>query len=323
MRTNLTLAGIKFSVKKLESVTIYNGSENSNEEPKEITEIEVNGFSTYNLTLKFNVEEDMLPLFVIGFTARSLSSEKAEKVKSKIINANPYRNCKQSDKSRKAPADSEKTSTRFSYWFLCDSESINDQKLKNITNFLKFEIKSTDNEKLDLFGFTIDLIKAYKEGNNTKCGKPEVPIGLRSKTISEMSEYSFDCSQEFNRVNGLENEVFKFKCQSDMKYSGNLPQCTPNFSCELFQKSTKDSAEVSAYENVYFKNQTYWLPIEGTKAHFKCSTKTNTRDIKEIRICGKFGKWNDNGPHCSSNYNGMNSRLSLAFIYFLQNENNK
>lgn len=302
----------------MESVIMYDGSKNSNKELKEIFKIEVNGFPTYNFTLKFNTEEDMLPLFVIGFTARSLSLEKAEKVQFGIINANPYRNCKPSDKSYKTSADSEKISTLFSHWFLCekDSESINDQKLRNIT--IKFEIKSTDNEKLDLFGFTIDLIKAYKERKSTKCGKPEVPIGLRDKTISEMSEYSFDCSQEFKKVNGLENEV-NFKCNSNMKYEENLPQCTPKFSCQPFQTSTKDSAEVSTYENVYFKNKNDWLAIEGTAAHFRCSTKMHNRDIRQIRICGKYGQWDDSTiPLCSSNHNGMNSRLSLAFIYFLQ-----
>ncbi len=301
----MTLAGIKFSVNKLESVIINNRSENFNEELKEINKIEVNGSPTYNFELKFNIEEDMLPLFVIGFTARSLSLEKAEKVQFKIINASPYRNCKPSDKYYKSSADSEKKLTLFSYWFLCekDSESINDQKLKNITNSLKFEIKITDNEKLNLFGFTIDLIKGYKEGKNNKCGKPEVPIGLRNNIISEMSEYSFDCSQEFKKVNDLENEVFKFKCQSDMKYDGNLPQCTPKYSCEPFHTNTKDSVEVSAYENVYFKNKTDWFAIEGTAAHFRCSIKMQNRDIPEIRICGKYGQWNDNTiPHCSSNH---------------------
>ncbi len=317
----MTLAGIKRSVNKLESVIIHKGFENFNEELKEINKIEVNGSPTYNFGLKFNIEEDMLPLFVVGFTARSLSLKKAGKVQFEIINANPYRNCKQRDKSYQTSADSEKKSTLFSYWFLCekDSESKNDQKLKNITNSLQFEIKSADNEKLDLFGFTIDLIIAYKEGKITKCGKPEVPIGLHSNTISEMSEYSFDCSQEFKKVNGLENEVFKFKCQSGMKYDGNSPQCTPKYSCEPFHTNTKGSAEVSAYENVYFKNKIDWIAIEGTAAHFRCSTKMHNPNIPEIRICGKYGQWNDNTiPHCSSSHNGMNSRLSFAFIYFLQ-----
>ena len=48
---------------------------------------------------------------------------------------------------------------------------------------------------------------------------------------------------------------------------------------------------------MFFRNETDWIPVRGSRAFFRCKDETNIFVGKEIRICDD-GEWTGSLPNC-------------------------
>ena len=228
----------------------------------------------------------------------------------------PYREC------RLIAQDSSKpwlvNSTRFNFWYACESRGSQflDKELKDKTDLIRLETKSSDVLDLDLATFI--LAQQYSTAGNIKepiCGTPEVPIGTELLIIHHNSKYSYKCAQGFKEINGSRNGPYDLTCSIDMKWKGSFPICVPERTCKKFELTDKHAIEVFSYEKVYYLNESIWFAIEGTKVHFRCKIETQIFIGKEYRICGKDGQWSDTLPNCLDTESGL-LKGSNYFVVF-------
>jgi len=273
--------------------------------------VQVNASKVHDFKLELNLPKEMFQLIAIGLTAQSLNHEKVVNTKFDIINVKVglNRNCLPTNNISNYKAD--KNLTQYSYWFLCvKPQNQSYEQSESSLSLLKFTTQSE--EPLELSRLTIDLIKPHTTKNNFICGKPEVPIGLKSNTILDLSKYSFECAQGFENLNS-DTSTHELVCGSDMKWLGILPRCFPKNTCSKFKTNVRGSAEVRSYENVYF-NSTDWFPIKGTVVRFGCNGKANANIDEGSRICDQSGHWDAERPYCSTNQKS----LVYVVIFYLK-----
>ena len=194
-------------------------------------------------------------------------------------------------------------STRFDYWYNCesiDAESY-EKELEDKTDLITIETESNAILNLDLATFI--LTRQYLNGGNPHepiCGLPEVPIGRERLVINHNTKYAINCAPGFRDIDAVDGRptTHSMACTTDMKWTGSVPNCMPEKTCDKFELSERHTTKVFQYERVYFYNETVWMAIEGTKAHFRCKDDTQIFIGKEVRVCGKDGQWSDSTPNC-------------------------
>ena len=218
----------------------------------------------------------------------------------------PYRECRLITQGSSKPWLV--NSTRFNFWYACESKGSEflDKEIKDKSDLVQLETKSSDILNLDLS--TLILAQQYSTFGNIKepiCGAPVVPFGTEQLVIEHNRKYSYKCAQGFKEF-GPDNNFYYLTCSIDMKWLGSFPICVPERTCKKFEFTNKYRIEVISYENVYYFNESFWSAIEGTKVKFGCKIETHIFTGKEYRTCGNDGQWSDTLPNCidieSSNY---------------------
>lgn len=191
-------------------------------------------------------------------------------------------------------------STRFDYWYFCLSKSAHDfqQEASRPTNVVQVETSSQVPIRYDMA--TLILAEQYSNNQNYSepiCGLPEVPVGLDSRVVNDQTKYAFACAKGFRRKDSFGGQYQLRECDFDMRWHGQLPVCSPERRCARFRLATS-LVNVYKYDRVYYVNQTHWIPIQGSRAFFRCKDETNIFVGKEIRVCGEDGEWSDSLPNC-------------------------
>ncbi|XP_054165096.1 uncharacterized protein LOC128962718 [Oppia nitens] len=233
------------------------------------------------------------------------------------VRVSPYRNCLLDSHTSVSPWAF--NSTRFDFWFSCESPNTEsfEKEITDKSNLVVIETKSDDILAMDLATFI--LAEQYTNDGNPRepvCGLPEIPIDMNAHVINHHARYALKCAPGFTPMDGTgsNGETHAIFCDRDMKWTGSLPECMPQKTCQKFELSEKHLTEVYLYDRVYYSNDSLWFAIEGTKAHFRCKNEIQIFIGKDVRVCGKDGQWSDSMPTCLDTEKGIESKLNLTTI---------
>ncbi|XP_075680649.1 uncharacterized protein LOC113797336 isoform X2 [Dermatophagoides pteronyssinus] len=215
---------------------------------------------------------------------------------------NQYRDCQRVSNNSVSPWHY--NSTRFDYWYFCRAKSLDDfyKEIEQMSNQIRIETTSQVPIKYDLATFI--LAEQYSNNDNYTdpiCGLPEIPVGLEARVINDQINYLFTCAKDFQRVDNYGGQFLTIQCGYDNRWHGQLPICLPTRQCQKFSLENDEThtylIEIYKYDRVFFRNETDWIPVRGSRAFFRCKDETNIFVGKEIRICDD-GEWTGSLPNC-------------------------
>ncbi|KAJ6220775.1 hypothetical protein RDWZM_006587 [Blomia tropicalis] len=213
------------------------------------------------------------------------------------VAVSPYRQC--DHVANKSVSPWHFNSTRYDYWFFCRSKSPQDFELELTRLSRLLLIETSSNAPVDIDLATFILAEQYSTNDNRSdpiCGLPEVPIGLERSVINDQTNYLFQCSKDFKRIDNVGGQSHLKRCGYDLRWHGEFPECYPIKTCSKFQ--TKNLlVDVYKYDRIFYHGSD-WLPIKGSRAFFHCKDETHIFVGKEIRICDEEGEWSNSMPNC-------------------------